>query len=376
MTGIELTRVVVEICTDAMRHNMHRARTMVGPDNRFFAVIKGDGYGVGALAAAQAAASAGADALAIGDPAILPMLRAKGVTLPVLLYPCLAGEQIGNVASPDTFTTIHDMPSLEALAAISHSVNVYLKLECGNGRLGVAEHSLPALLERLKSLPQVTVCGVYAQFRDPGDSAAVARQAGRFERMVRLCRENGLSDMEVMVSSSILVTDHPELNFTAVNPGRMLFGFMDPARRARFDIRPVFRSVRTLLIQVREPDGQEIAYGAGAHEPGVRRVGVIPAGFMDGFEGQAGRTSVLVGGRFAPVLGRSSMEHTVLDLTGINAAVGDEVVLLGKQGDAEIDMEAFASGLGGEPLHILPRLGRMARRRYITSFSACMTAED
>lgn len=353
-------RATLEIDTEAMIANMRGVRARITGGRKFIAVIKGDAYGTGAVIAARAAQIAGADGLATGSPEVVADLRAAGVTLPVLLYPCVAPGGLAALAAPDVALTVHDAASMDALMAADVTAEVWLKLECGNGRLGIAPPALAGVLALLRRAPRLHLSGVYSQFRTPDMPDAVADQQRAFEGMVAAVRSAGFTDTEVMVSSSILVTDHPVLDYTAVNPGRMLFGILDPERFARFGLRAVYRALLAPLIQVRDLRPDESPYGHDAPDARVTRAGVLPIGFMDGYASRAGAPALVNGVRTA-VLGPSSMDHTVIDLSSMpDARPGDPVTLLG----SAITPEMYADGLGDQPIRLLPRLGRMAHRTY------------
>lgn len=361
----ELRPAWIDIDLDALLHNMRRIRERIGSACKFFAVIKGDGYGVGALAAARAAVAAGADALATGNPDIVPILRKAGIGLPVLLYPATLPSQAAAVAALGVIPTVHDRESLDAFAGLGVPLDVYVKVDCGNGRLGVPPEEAEAFFARLKARSSLRLAGLYTQFRNPDDARDVAMQAERFAHFRSLAGKAGFAGFEVMVSSSILVADHPELDFSAVNPGRMLYGFMPEEALKASGLRRVVSGLRAHIIQLRTVSAGQTLYGSRIPLDAPRRVASVPLGFMDGLNGAAPNHVALVRGRRVPVVGGRSMEHMVLDVTDLpEVRVGDEAVFLGRQEDEEITPEELAAAVGLSPIELMPRLGRMASRRY------------
>lgn len=358
----------IDIDTEALVANMRRVRERIGPACRFFAVIKGDGYGIGALPAARAAVEAGADALATGNPDIVPVLRQAGIGLPVLLYPATLPSQAAAVAALGVIPTLHDGESLDAFAGLGLPLDIYAKVDCGNGRLGVPIEEAAAFFARLKARSTLRLAGLYAQFRNPDDARDVAAQAERFARFRSLAEAAGHAGFEVMVSSSILVADHPELDYTAVNPGRMLYGFMPSEALEAAGLKRVITALRTHIIQLRTVPAGEALYGSRIPLDAPRRVAAVPLGFMDGLNAAAPAHVALVRGQRVPVVGSRSMEHMVLDVTGLpEVRVGDEAVFLGRQGGEEISPEELGRAVGLSPIEMMPRLGRMASRRYFGS---------
>ena len=157
----EMRPAWVEIDLDAMAHNIREIRGLIGPACKLFAVIKGDGYGTGVVAAAVTSAAAGADALALGNPDDVAPIRAAGVTLPILLYGATLPESAAAIAGLGVIPTVHDFEGLEAFAVLHKPLEVYIKLDCGLGRLGFAPEQWREAFRRLGKVSTLRLGGVY-----------------------------------------------------------------------------------------------------------------------------------------------------------------------------------------------------------------------
>jgi alanine racemase len=165
-----------------------------------------------------------------------------------------------------------------------------------------------------------------------------------------------------MVASSQVVINYPDLPYTAVDPGRFIFGALDEPYIEKAGLKAMLHAVRGRLIQVEShPSGTElgIGYGKPIKIDQPMRVGLVPIGFVDGFNRAPPMGHVLIEGQRAPILGRRTLMHTIVDITGIpKANIGSEVTLMGCQGNEEITMEGLADMVGVPSLELFFRLTR------------------
>ena len=355
----------VEIDLRAVRYNVGVARRLAGRA-KIFAVCKGDGYGHGAVEIARAALEGGADALAVGNPADAAALRQAGLRCPILLYAATLPEDAAQVARLGVVVTIHDFPSLRAFASAGPPCEAFVKVDCGLGRLGFNPDQFETAFATLAEAGTPRLTGVYAHLGLPEDAEAVRQQMQVFQAACRAAERAGFSGFERMVASSRVMIGYPELNLTAINPGRFILGLMEPPWAERADFRPVVRAVKSRIIQLKDLPEGVLSYGATERRRGPVRAAVLPIGFGDGFPHLPPCHEVLVSGLRAPILSRRGIEHTVIDVTAIQAAdVGSEAVLLGAQGEDEITPFELSRALDIPVLELLPRLARCAPQRYV-----------
>ncbi|MEP7205876.1 MAG: alanine racemase [Casimicrobiaceae bacterium] len=353
----------VEIDSAAIRHNLGLIRRLAGLA-RVYAVCKGDAYGFDALTIARFAAAAGIDALACGDPVDARCLRNAGVKLPILLYGSTAADQLPAIAAHDVIVTAHDAATLATCLAADLVFSV--KLDTGFNRLGFREEDLDVVVAAAARHPRARVHGAYTHLTDYEDPASVALQASRFDRMTARLHAAGWQTLERMIASSRTLLAHPELVLDAVNPGRLVYGILEEPWDRRLDARSALAAVKARVIALKLVSASSgNSFGP---EP-LRRdtlLAVIPFGFADGYPRLPAGGEALVRGQRVPLLGLRHTEHCMLDLTDVpGAALGDEVVLLGTQGDETIGIHDLVARTGIPLIELVPRLARNPRRRLL-----------
>lgn len=360
----------LEIDLDAAAENLRAVRRLVGPGRKIFAVVKANGYGYGSVEMGRVFAASGADALAAADLADAVRLRRHGLTLPILVYPNALPEAAPEVIAHGLTPALTDLDAARACsAAATAPCPVFVKVDVGLERLGVAADHAVRLVAAIAELPRIRLEGLCTHLHVPAgaDRAYVAWQFSRFTAVLDALAAQGIEVPVRLAASSPLVLGFPETYLNAVDPGRMLYGFGHGAAGEPVTLRPVFRALKTRLIAEKEIATRErFADVAPFPIPSPTRVGVIPIGSADGFARlDAGR--VLVRGRSAPILARPSLEHTRVDLTGVpEARVGDEVVLIGRQGGEEISLEEVAARHESDPMHVAPAVGARVARVHVS----------
>jgi alanine racemase len=351
----------LEVDHDAARANLALVRALVGRERTLFAVVKADGYGFGATVMGHAFIEAGADALAVADAGEGLRLRWSGIAAPILVYPNGLPEAVAEMVAHGLTPTVTELDGARAVAAAAPpgGYGAYVKVDVGLERLGVpAEYAVKAIRAMLE-VPGFRLAGVCAHPHAPAgaDPAYVDWQLGRFTAVLDALAAEGVDVPVRLLASTPLVLRFPHTYLNAVDPGRMLYGIAfegDGPRGA--ELRPVLRALKSRLIEVKPLAPRErFAEQAPFPLSSGMRLGVIPLGAADGLlHLHAGR--VLVRGRAVPILGGPSLEHSRVDLTGVpEARVGDEVVVIGRQGDAAITLTEVATRQQIAP-HVLPTL--------------------
>ena len=363
----------VEIDAAAVAHNIAVLRVLVGPGVRIFTALKGNACGFGVAKAARVVAEAGADAIAVVDLADAVRIRSAGVRLPVLLYG-------GNLATADTAAaasaydltvTVHDRASAEGFNRhASAPLRAFVELNVGGERLGVeAEEALP-FMQWLQGLDRIQIDGIYAHMHVPGGPQAerlVRWQFGRFQSVLRELEGRGVSLPIRMAASSKTLTLTRDMNLNAIDPGHLVFG-LDPGgvHAVETGMRPALTALKSRLLSVRVSARPGFLDEAPFPVHAGLRIGVIPFGNADGL-GAIHAGAALVGGRRVPWLGPHSAEHARLDLTyAPDAGVGDEVVIIGRQGNETITLEDVQRHQGGvRASDVTRRIIASLPRRYV-----------
>jgi alanine racemase len=373
-----LRPTTLEIDLDAAAENLRAVRRLVGPERKLFAVIKADGYGFGAAEMGAVFARAGADYLAVADLSEGVRLRRRGITTPILVYPnslpAAAADALGHGLVP----TLVDLDAARAYSeAAAGPCEVFVKVDVGLERLGVpAEQAVKTILAMLE-LKHLRLGGICAHpHADPAvDTAYADWQLGRFTGVIDELEARGVRVPVRLLAATPFVLRFPHTYLNAVDPGRMLYGITFPGETPPIPLRPTLRALTTRVIALKELAPREpFAERAPFPVTAAMRLGVVPMGSADGLRWlHAGR--VLVRGRAVPIVGSPSLEHTRIDLTDVaDARVGDEVVIIGRQGDLEISPAEIASRHGLGPHHVATTVGPRVTRVYYSGGAVVETA--
>jgi alanine racemase len=381
-------RTWAEVSLRALGQNFHAIQKHVGAGVTICAVVKADGYGHGAVECARALESEGARWLGVTDAAEGLALRAAGVTARILLMTGIwKGEEDGIVAQNLT-PTIWEPWHIELLERAarkrqsdlaSHRLPVHLKIDTGMNRLGASKEALPRLCEMLSACTHLTLEGVSTHFASAEvlDSEDAVRQMKRFEEGLAVLRNCGLRPPLVHMGNSAAMSARPETWKTMVRPGIALYGYSlaftrgsQPAAVRQLPLCPVL-SWKTRVLTVKEvAAGQAVGYMGTFVTKARSRIAVLPVGYADGYPRLlSNRARVIVGGDYAPVVGRVSMDLTIVDVSHLRGvAVGDEVVLIG-QANGEgigksVDAVELARWCESVPYEILCGLSQRVPRVY------------
>ncbi|MGZ3668119.1 MAG: alanine racemase, partial [Ktedonobacterales bacterium] len=285
-------------------------------------------------------------------------LRAVGIAAPILIFGYTAPWQAREAVRLDLRATVYSLESARALSRaardLGREARVHVKIDTGMARLGLRAEDVPAIVaffEALRELPGLTVEGVFTHFAtaDSADQTYARRQLERFTHVLAALDERGLRPLLTHASNSAATLALPEARFDMVRPGAAIYG-LQPSDEVRLpeEFTPGL-AFKTQVAQVKDlPPGEGIGYGASFVTERATRIAVLPVGYADGFRrAPATWGEVLVRGHRAPLVGRVSMDQCVIDVTAIpGVRQGDEVVLIGRQGDETLTAEDVARRLG------------------------------
>ena len=367
MTEPPARPTMLEVDLDAAAHNLRAVRQLVGPERKIFAVIKAGGYGFGAAEMGAVFARNGADWLGVADLAEGIRLRQRGISTPILVYPnslpAAAPEALANRLVP----ALVDLEAARAYsAAATGPCDFFVKVDVGLERLGVPAEQAVKTIRAMLELPHLRLAGICGHPHADGDPSYADWQLGRFTSVIDELEAQGVRVPVRLLAATPFVLRFPHTYLNAVDPGRMLYGVVMPDETPPVPLRPAFRALTTRVISLKELTPRErFAERAPFPVKASMRLGVIPIGSADGMLWlNAGR--VLVRGQAAPIVASPSLEHTRIDLTGVpDAVVGDEVVIIGRQGDLEVTQAEVAKrhglGLHNVATTVGPRVARVYR---------------
>ena len=370
----------VDVDLAALEHNLARIRERLAASGAgVMAVVKADAYGHGAVGVSRALAAAGVDWLGVALLEEGAEIRRAGVELPILVLGTARPAKIALYPRYRLTPTISSLSELALwsgwTAGQSEAQPIHLKVDTGMGRLGVAIEEVPRVLEVLRDHPRLRLAGLLSHFGDADDLASPRNRAQeeRFAAVLSLLTAGERERTLIHMANSAAALHRPASRYGLVRLGIGLYG-LDPAERpdrplppeARTDLRPVM-SVRARIVRLREvPAGTPVSYGGRTVTRRRSRIAVVPVGYADGYAWRlTGKAEALVRGRRVPIAGSVTMDMTLLDVTDAGAELGDEVVLLGRQGEEEITAAELAAHAGTISWEILCHLGLRLPRRYV-----------
>ena len=336
----------------ALRGNFKQIRALVGPRVKILAMVKANGYGHGAVAVAKTLAAAGADAFGVATVEEGIELRRARIGQPILVLAGAYLEQLPQFLQYRLTPVVHEVATLKALDSrllrLKATLPIEIEVDTGMGRIGFPAGEIDTWLPALAKLKTVKLHGVFSHFADAetANERYTQKQLKRFNQVLtRFAEAKILHRSSHMAKSAALITE-PAAHFSMVRPGLILYGmFPAPALKKKIDLKPVL-SWKTRIIQLkRVAAGTPVGYGRTFVAKRNSVIATLPVGYADGYHRLfSNHAQVLVRGKHAPVVGRVSMDLTTIDVTDIrNVQQGDEVVLLGYQGSAEIGADEIAS---------------------------------
>ncbi len=348
----------VEVDLSAIGNNTRRIKQLVGPQVRVLVSLKADAYGHGALKVARTVLHNGASMLGVATVSEATPLREAGITAPILVFGYVPPWQMREAVRLGVTITLYSIEAAHALSraalALDKIVRVHAKIDTGMARLGVRAEQLDEILTLIRTIvaqPELEFEGLYTHMAsaDSSDQTYSHLQLSRFQRVLDLLEEKGLRPPIVHAANSAATLSLPESHFDMVRPGIAIYG-LDPS--ADLPLPEGFRpalSFKTQVSQVKMvPAGECISYGCTYVTERPTRIAVLPAGYADGFRRSPQNWgSVLIHEQEAPLLGRICMDQCMVDVTDIpQTRVGDEVVLIGRQGQVTMSAEKVAERLG------------------------------
>jgi len=345
----------MEVKLDNVRYNYRLIKKHIGGE-RIIAVLKANAYNLGALPVAWALCQEGADFFAVATPDEALELREGGITFPILVLGSSPYEAASEYVKWGIRPAITDLNMARALSnaavKLKKTAFVHLKVDTGLGRIGFFPDEVLDAAERISSMEGVVLEGIFTHFAtaDSGDLAWTRKQYEKFIDVINKLAQKGIKPKLRHCCNSAATLEAPEMTLDAVRPGHIIMGmYPSPEVKRSILIKPCFE-FKTAIGALRElPPGTGVSYGLDYVTRGVEKIAILPLGYADGYyrELWAKGTEVLIRGKRCPVVGRICMDQMMVNVTHLeDVSVGDEVVLIGKQGGDEITLDEIAQKLG------------------------------
>ena len=370
----------VEIDLSAVRYNAAALRRLLSPRARLMATVAADACGHGAVEVAKAVVGAGADRLVVSTVSEGVELRKAGLTVPILLMSqppaasiplLLAYDIVPAVYEPDFAVAYGEKADLHGMTA-----RFQLAVDTGMNRIGVRYEDVVEFLYQVSFHRALELEGVFTEYAtaDYPETLDFQLQTKRFIEAVEAIGMAGFDPGVVHAADSAALIRYPAAHFNAARTGMALFGLHPcPETHELVELRPSM-SVHARIVDVRQPGVSEgVSHGLRYRSPGSVKVCTIPVGYADGLRlGLSGNTDVIVRGHYFRQVGEICMDHCMFEVDlrrsavreFVNPQVGEEVLVIGSQGIAQITIDEMAEKLGTSSREIAIGFGQRLPRVY------------
>lgn len=362
----------IEISRSAIEHNIRELRHVIGPEVKLMAVVKSNAYGHGIFAFSRVAQRHvdwfGVDSLREGVH-----LCKQGIRKPILVLGYTLPEQYREAETHNITLTFYNREEIPALQRVP-KLRVHIKIDTGMHRQGVPLDDLPTLLRSLKHASQIE--GLYTHFssakeRTPKFKKFTEQQINNFEEARAMLEAYTKRKLLAHAAATAGIVHYPQAHFDMVRSGIGLYGAFMGARELDTTFEPVL-TWKTMIAQVKRisNDGQ-VGYDMRGRVRNGSTLLVLPVGYWHGYDrrlsgGLGGTAYVLVRGKRAPVCGIISMDMLVVrSPRGVRPRLGDEVVLVGKQGNNRVGIETLAREAGASQYDLLTGLNPLIYRKVV-----------
>jgi alanine racemase len=373
----------IEVDLDAVANNVRVLQAAAEPRQGVTAVVKAQAYGMGAAAVAQAAVEAGARGAAVARVTEARLLRRAGFAAPILLLGGIDPDDYSEVISLGLTPTLADWTTADGIAAAAHArgdiCGVQVKVDTGMTRYGAPHEEAVAIVRGLRQLPSLRLDGFYTHFAaaDDPDPFFAHQQLARYLAICQQLESEGLSLGLKHAANSAGSLRVPGAGLDTIRTGIGLAGAYATGWVPRVGSLRSAVALKSRVVRFHTPAvGTSVGYGRTYKVYRPMRVALVACGYADGLpRACSNRGRVLVRGQRAPLIGTVSMDMAMADVSHLpQVEIGDEVVVLGRQGDDEITFDEFAESAGIIPHELLVRLGSRAPRTYTRGGEPVMQA--
>lgn len=338
-----------EIDLSALTYNVGVVKNLIAKGVKILAALKADAYGHGAVMVAKHLVRCGVEYFGVATLKEAIELRDNGITAKILLLTQLLPVEFPSLLNYKVIPTIADVTIASRLNGFlkqrKKKLPVHIEIDTGMGRLGIWHDEALDSVAKISRLGQLIIEGIYTHFPCADSDEPLSRQQIKlFSNLNTKLSARGIQIPLQHAANSEAVMRFKDAQYTLVRPGIMMYGlYADMRSRRSFDLRPAlsFKTKITFLKKISQ--GRSVSYGRTFIAKRDSTIATLPVGYADGYNRLlSNRAKVLVRGRRCPVTGRICMDHTMIDVTGVGAKVGDEVVLIGRQNGLEIRAEEIA----------------------------------
>ncbi len=361
-----------EIDLNAIEHNFRQVKKLVGKDVNIMVVVKANAYGHGIVEVSTVLEKLGADYLGVATTDEAVRLREHGLKTPILVLGSVLPSEIRIAMEKDVTLTLCSDELMDAVKKEADEtglkLKVHVKVDTGMGRIGVWHEEALDFLKKASREKSLVLEGVYTHFSSAGrDDFFTNYQIEAFEKLLVEAEKNWIKIPLRHAANSIATVDFKRSHLNLVRPGLIIYGMYPKHTFPKLIKLKNALSLKTKIVYIKDtPPGRSISYGRTFITQKHTRIATLPIGYADGYERNlSNKAEVLVRGHRAPVVGKVTMDQTMIDITNVRGArIGDEVVLIGKQGFEEIRTEKLARLAGTIAYEVVCSISNRVPRVY------------
>ncbi|MGB5219030.1 MAG: alanine racemase [Smithella sp.] len=362
----------VEVDLDHFISNLREIKRLIGPEVDFMPAVKADAYGHGAIEISRAALENGAKMLGVANADEGVQLRISGIEASIVILGPSTDSEIEQIIKYNLTPSVSDLSFAKklnsALIQSDRRLPVHMEVDTGMGRGGTVHAEAINLIVAISRLKNITLEGIFSHLASSEKIiSSNDQQWQRFSDVLAALEHTGIDIPLRHINNSGAILNYPGFKLNMVRPGLMTYGIYPAAENESQALLAPVMSFKTSIVLIKDfPAGYGIGYNSTFITARPTRIATIPVGYGDGYafilsnQGEA-----LIRGRRAPIVGRISMDMCTLDVTDIPCKVGDEVVLLGRQGKEYISANEIAAKARTISYEVLCALGKRAPRVFI-----------
>lgn len=361
--------VWAEINLSAMRHNIRTIKKFLADGTKFCAVVKANAYGHGAIVEAREAVALGAEYLAVATVEEGIELRQYGFSTPILILGASQPEESSSIVFYEltqTVFTVEQAQNLSQQAVLQKKLaKVHLAIDTGMSRIGVRPEDAGEMAKKISALPQIFLEGAFSHFAlaDAKNKSFAKKQFERFQIALKKIEDEKIFLKIRHIANSAAILEMPEVHLDMARAGIILYGLPPSNEVGCETLRQVMTLKAKITLVKTLKAGKSVGYGCTFTAERDMKIGTLPIGYADGYLRMlAGKASVEIGNQRAKILGRICMDQCMIDLTNIDAKIGDVVTLFGSE---TLTTCEFAEWLGTIPYEVTCLISKRVPRIYV-----------
>jgi len=359
-----------EVNLGNLEHNFREVKSLLPDKVRVLVTVKADAYGHGLIPVSKRLVACGVDYLGVASIDEGIALRMAGIKTPILLLGLIFKKDIASLFTFKLTPTICDREIASALntkaRALKKTIRLHIKVDTGMGRIGVLHNDAFKLVKDIHKFKNIIIEGIFTHFAFADlNRKFTIHQISLFKKLVEGLRKDGIVIPLVHAANSIGLIDYNDSHFTMVRPGLVIYG-LHPKESLKINLKPVLALLTCIVFIKQVGSGYSISYGRTYITKRSSRIVTLPIGYGDGYPRNLSNLApILIAGKRFRVSGRVCMDQIMVDVGNLNPKIGDEVVLIGRQGKRKITTEELADLSGTIPYEIVCGLGSRIPRIYI-----------